>query len=165
MVRVPGWRFWLAIAIVLTAALFGLSAYGQRARFCGSCHAVGGEHFESWRASVHGESAECSDCHSDPEWTAHYHSRVEGVGSALRFYLDIERTPAETLPRETTCLRGGCHVEADLVGSAAWGRAAHLEHLERVSCIDCHGDVGHSGTARAQTVSCADCHGDDEMPE
>ncbi len=159
MVRLPGRRFWIALVIVAIAAFFGLNAYSQRSQFCGSCHAVMGEYYESWQTSTHGETAECLDCHSEPGWTGYYHSKVEGARNALQFYLNIEKGEKASPPGPAACLREGCHVVAELERSPGQAGFAHSGHIGSVSCVECHGDVGHRGAERERAVSCAACHG------
>lgn len=159
MARLPGRRFWFALLIVAIAAFFGLNAYSQRSQFCGSCHAVMGEYYESWQTSTHGENAECLDCHSEPGWTGYYHSKVEGARNALEFYLGIEKEGKAPPPGPASCLRDGCHVADDLKRSEGTGGFAHTQHMESVGCVDCHGDIGHRETERERAVDCATCHG------
>ncbi|MCD4690719.1 NapC/NirT family cytochrome c [bacterium] len=163
MARLPGRRFWLAVGVVGIAAFFGLNAYSQRSQFCGSCHSVMGEHYDSWQSSTHGETAECLDCHSEPGWTGYYHSKVEGVRNALQFYLGIEKPGKAPAPGPAACLRPGCHEETLLEESPEQGGFAHSGHLERVACVECHGDIGHGEAERERAVSCAECHGDSEQ--
>ncbi len=158
MPRLPGRRFWTAVAIVALAAFFGFNAYSQRSQFCGSCHEVMGEHYESWQGSTHAEAAECLDCHSEPGWTGYYHSKVEGARNALAFYLGIGKTDKSPPPGPASCLRSGCHVEETLADAPGSGGYAHTTHIESVSCVQCHGDIGHRQHEREDAVSCAQCH-------
>jgi len=160
MARLPGRRFWFALLIVAVAAFFGLNAYSQRSQFCGSCHEVMGEHYESWQTSTHGETAECLDCHSEPGWTGYYHSKVEGAKNALQFYLGVEKEDKAPPPGPASCLRDGCHIEAELERSEGAGGFAHTQHLASIGCVDCHGDIGHREAELDRAVSCAECHGD-----
>lgn len=159
MARLPGRRFWFALVIVAIAAFFGLNAYSQRSQFCGSCHAVMGEYYESWKTSTHGETAECLDCHSEPGWTGYYHSKVEGVKNALQFYLGVEKSEKAPPPGPAACLRPGCHTEDVLAEAPGRGGFAHSGHMATVACVECHGDVGHRDVERERAVSCAECHG------
>lgn len=151
-------RRWLVLlaGVVIAYAVFHM--YTARSEFCGSCHDVMGEHYESWSSSSHGSLAECLDCHSEPGWTGYYHAKVEGARNALSYYFGVSKNKAEP-PGRAACLRPGCHSDAELTGVENTGAAAHGGHLTRVGCVRCHGEVGHRARELAEAVDCAACHG------
>lgn len=151
-------RRWVALLVMAVCAYAVFHMYTARSEFCGSCHDVMGEHYESWSTSSHGSLAECLDCHSDPGWAGYYHSKVEGARNALSYYFGIRRESAGPQPGPAACLRPGCHTAEELETESIGG-TAHGTHISLLSCVECHGDIGHRPSEGQEAVDCSACHG------
>ncbi len=151
---------WIALALIVVVGAFGLNAWSARSEFCGSCHDVMGEHYESWARSSHGGLADCLDCHSEPGWVGYYHSKLEGARNAMSYYLGIEKSSEAPPPGPASCLRSGCHTRENLLSAETDGGGTHSMHLDRVSCVGCHGAIGHADAEAERALACSACHAD-----
>jgi nitrate/TMAO reductase-like tetraheme cytochrome c subunit len=151
-------RAWVLASVATVAAALLVNFVTARSQFCGSCHSVMGEPYASWSRSSH-SSVKCLDCHSDPGWVGYYHSKVEGVRNALKYFLGVDKGRRSAPPGPAACRRPGCHSDAGLLSGGGEGAAAHGRHLGSVACVECHGDVGHRVVAQRPTVvACDECH-------
>ena len=155
--RLTKWH-WGAAALVVAAAGVALSAYTSRSEYCGSCHEVMGRYYGSWKASRHGNAADCLDCHSDPGWVGYYHGKLEGVKNALSYYLGVKKAERSPPPGPAACLRSGCHTEGELPRVGSSGPFQHGTHLGTFSCIECHPGVGHEPAETERPRACSECH-------
>jgi cytochrome c nitrite reductase small subunit len=151
--RVRG-AYRLAIA-VLFGALLGLPAgvgaytfvYARGASYlsddpaaCSNCHVMR-DHYSAWIKSSHRYAATCNDCHTPRGLFAKYLAKAEhGFAHSVAFTTGWFHEPIRIKPHdlevtEEACRR--CHGEI----------TEAIEHpgpkAERLSCVRCHGAVGH----------------------
>jgi len=159
----PGTRPWrirrillLALAGAIGAALGiggftfryaeGLSYLSSDPSACVNCHIMQPQ-FDAWQKSSHRVLAVCVDCHLPAEFPAKYLAKAEaGYRHSKEFTagtftepIVVQRRGLEIL--ENNCLR--CH--GDLVAQVDVHAS---DGGERISCIRCHGGVGHGEPAR-----------------
>ena len=108
---------------------------------CANCHIMN-DNFDAWHKSSHHAVATCNDCHAPHDNFAHKYfvKGVNGFNHSLAFttgnYEDnLEITDFNRRVTEQSCR----HCHADDVRAIE----ARDEHFEELSCIRCHGDVGH----------------------
>jgi cytochrome c nitrite reductase small subunit len=151
--REDGAHGWMTAAV---AAFLGVAlgagaltfAYADGAAYltddpaaCASCHVMGG-HFVAWERSAHRSGAACNDCHAPRDgFAAKYAVKaLNGLRHGWAFttgrYDDALRiTPLNRRVSEASCR--GCH--ARMVEAVDGAHSADGE----ISCIRCHGAVGH----------------------
>jgi cytochrome c nitrite reductase small subunit len=104
---------------------------------CANCHVMGAYH-EAWRKSSHHAVAVCNDCHTPDGFVGKYVTKASNgwhhsvAFTSGEFHEPIRARPANAAIVEANCRR--CH------GDMA---AAVDGHGEPLSCVRCHGSVGH----------------------
>ena len=112
-------------------------------RACANCHVMQ-EHFDAWRKSSHHAVAACNDCHAPPSGIPKYWVKaVNGWNHSVAFtsgdfHEPIRITPRNRAVTEAQCRR--CH-EAVISVMTGGGHGG-----DEISCIRCHGSVGHRTT-------------------
>ncbi|HET7904013.1 MAG TPA: cytochrome c nitrite reductase small subunit [Candidatus Eisenbacteria bacterium] len=145
--------------MVLSAVLFGVAAgvggftfiYAKGASYlghdpaaCANCHVMK-EQFDGWAKSSHRSVAACNDCHAPHSLIPKLAVKAEnGFRHSLmfttgRFHEPIRITPRNRAVTEETCRH--CHEEI-VDAMVAFDDDAHRPE-DAVSCIRCHGAVGH----------------------
>jgi cytochrome c nitrite reductase small subunit len=109
---------------------------------CVNCHVMR-EQFDGWVAGSHRAVATCNDCHTPPGPIGKYATKaLNGFWHSFafttgRFPDNIQITPRNHRVTESACR--SCH--DDIVHAIdVSGRAAADE---AISCVRCHGSVGH----------------------
>lgn len=148
-------RWWLAVGTAVAASLFagifsGVGAYtfvyAKGASYltndpaaCANCHVMQ-DHYDAWLKSSHRHVAVCNDCHAPHDFLGKYWVKAEnGFWHSWMFTTGWFHEPIQIREKnlrvtEQACL--DCH--QDIV------RAMHVgRHADQVSCIRCHGAVGH----------------------
>ncbi len=107
---------------------------------CANCHVMR-DHHAAWIKSSHRAAATCNDCHTPHATLAKYavkaangfwHSFAFTTG---RFPEPIRITSRNRAVAEAACRR--CH------GDVVEAMDAGALHRARLSCVQCHGAVGH----------------------
>ena len=142
----------IIVAAVLLGTAAGLGAYTfayargwsyltDDPRACANCHIMN-EQFDGWVKASHRAVAVCNDCHVPHDFFGKYltksrngfwHSYYFTTGT---FPEPIRATPVSRAIAEENCRR--CHTPV----VAAMGTPSHAGSDE-LSCIRCHGSVGH----------------------
>jgi cytochrome c nitrite reductase small subunit len=150
------------VAFVLTGVALGLGAYTfayargwsyltDDPRACANCHVME-EQYSGWLKASHRSAAVCNDCHVPHNLVGRYYTKARNgfwhsfYFTTQSFHEPIATTPTSRRIAEANCRR--CH--AGIVD--AMGTPAHAG-AEEISCIRCHGSVGHlelSATSVAQ---------------
>lgn len=112
---------------------------------CANCHVMR-DHYSAWLTSSHRSVAVCNDCHTPKGFVAKYLAKAEhGFNHSVafttnRFHEPIEIKAKDLEVTEKRCR--GCH--ADITESIE-GHAPEGDPLMggKVSCVRCHGAVGH----------------------
>jgi cytochrome c nitrite reductase small subunit len=129
----------------------GASYLGHDPAACANCHVMQPQ-FDAWLKSSHRSVAVCNDCHAPHEpipklaikaLNGFRHSLMFTVGG---FHEPIQITPLNRSVTEHACR--SCH--EDVVAAMLAVEPHGGGHDPEVSCIRCHGSVGHpSGAAIA----------------
>src|SRR5687767_7213417 len=136
----------LAVSLGLAAGIGGFTfVYARGASYltndpaaCANCHVMN-DHYSGWLKSSHRAVATCNDCHTPPGFLGKYTTKASnGFWHSFAFTTGDFPEPIAIKPHnrdvaERACR--GCHqpmVEAMTSG-----------HAGDVSCIRCHGAVGH----------------------
>jgi cytochrome c nitrite reductase small subunit len=137
-----------AVALGMAAGLGGYTfVYARGAsyltndpRACANCHVMS-EHYAGWMRSSHRSVATCNDCHTPPGLVGKYMTKASN-GFWHSFAFTTGRFPDPLLIKghnrdiaEAACRK--CH--ADMVSAMDGGHGT----ADAVSCIRCHGAVGH----------------------
>lgn len=119
----------------------GTAYFSNDPQACAQCHAMS-EQYSSWSRGSHRDVAGCNDCHAPHDnLLAKYVNKADnGFWHSLKFTTgdypeNIKIREHNQRVTEQACL--SCH--AELVSTINRTRP----HDERVSCIQCHSDVGH----------------------
>jgi cytochrome c nitrite reductase small subunit len=144
-------RIPLVILAVLIGSAIGIGAYTfiyakggsymtDDPAACANCHVMT-DHYRTWTASSHRSVAVCNDCHTPPGFLAKYATKASN-GFWHSFAFTTGRFPDPLLIKghnrdiaEAACRK--CH--ADMVSAMDGGHGT----ADAVSCIRCHGAVGH----------------------
>jgi cytochrome c nitrite reductase small subunit len=151
-----------AIPIVLGVSLgaaIGLGAYtfvyAKGASYltndpmaCGNCHVMD-EQVSAWMKSPHRSAATCNDCHAPHDVVGKYTTKaLNGFRHSLmfttgRFPEPIRITARNRSITEHACR--GCHEEiVEPITALDGGNRGDSGHADSdLSCIRCHGSVGH----------------------
>lgn len=134
----------LGVAVGVSGYTFvyaeGASYLSNDARACANCHVMQG-HYDAWSRSSHHAVATCNDCHTPHEFVGKWWTKIRnGYHHSMAFTLggfpdQIRITPRNRKVTEEACRY--CH--ADMTHAIDAGASA----AEGVSCIRCHGSVGH----------------------
>ncbi len=109
---------------------------------CANCHIMN-EQYNGWQKASHHTAATCNDCHTPHNFIGKYYTKASNgfwhsyyftVGG---FHEPIRITERNRQVTEETCRY--CHQQ--MVQSITV--SGNPEHLDQVSCIQCHRDVGH----------------------
>ena len=107
---------------------------------CANCHVMRSQH-DGWMKSSHRVAATCNDCHTPSGFLAKYATKVSNgfwhsfAFTSGRFPDPIKIKSHNRDIAEASCAK--CHL--DMVESVGAARP----DSEPVSCVRCHGSVGH----------------------
>jgi len=108
---------------------------------CANCHIMT-DHYDAWAKSSHHAVAVCNDCHAPHDFFGKYYTKARnGYNHSLAFTTGnfpepIRITPANREVTEQACRY--CH--QDILEAIE----THDPRAEAMSCIRCHGSVGHN---------------------
>lgn len=109
---------------------------------CANCHIMQ-DHYDGWTRSSHRSVAVCNDCHTPSGLLAKYGTKaLNGWNHSLAFTTGNFHEPIQITERnhaitEQACRK--CHQEITQAIEAPY----HAGPIEELSCIRCHGAVGH----------------------
>ena len=142
------------VAAALAGAAFGLGGYTflyargwsyltNDPRACANCHVMQ-EQYAGWLKSSHRSVAACNDCHTPPDFLGKYFTKAEnGFRHSLAFTTGDFHEPIQIVPRDRAVTERACrHCHAEVV-QAMVAHESRREGRDFVSCIRCHGSVGH----------------------
>jgi cytochrome c nitrite reductase small subunit len=114
----------------------GSSYLGNDPAACANCHVME-QHYAAWQKSSHHAVAGCNDCHAPPSGLAKYWVKaVNGFNHSYAFTTGDFHEPIRITQRNREVTEAQCrHCHEDLVLT--------MGHSKDVSCIRCHGSVGH----------------------
>lgn len=108
---------------------------------CNNCHVMN-DHFDGWIKSSHHAVATCNDCHTPHDPVGKYWTKAEnGFFHALAFTTGDFPEPIRARGRNREVAEEACrHCHGPIVAQMTTG---HEEAAQELSCIRCHGAVGH----------------------
>ncbi|WP_082043581.1 cytochrome c nitrite reductase small subunit [Mobilicoccus massiliensis] len=119
----------------------GFAYLGNDPKTCNNCHAMN-EQYEGWLKGSHHHVAGCNDCHAPHDNLIHkYAVKAEnGFWHSLKFTtqdypLKIKIRESNRKVTEASCVY--CHE------GMVSGINATRKHDQKISCIQCHSQVGH----------------------
>jgi cytochrome c nitrite reductase small subunit len=146
----------LILAVVLVVGAYAGMHYTSRPQFCTSCHEISPQ-VASWKTGPH-KDVECLSCHAAPGNVGYI---VRKLSSYKEVYLHFtHQVPAklEWIPHIDACLY--CHSGKDsahpnakniTLAPGSGPNAPPISHQPmidgKVSCINCHFNVGHAPAA------------------
>jgi cytochrome c nitrite reductase small subunit len=129
----------------------GASYLGHDSAACANCHVMN-EQYDGWIKSSHRQVAECNDCHTPPGLIPKYAVKaVNGFRHSLAFTTGDFHEPIRITAMNRAVTEQACrHCHGDVVEMMAAAR--HGEAGEDVSCVRCHGSVGHAELSPVATA-------------
>ena len=117
----------------------GTSYMGNDPATCANCHVMQG-HYDGWQQASHHAVATCNDCHTPHNLIGKYATKAEN-GFWHSFYFTTGTYPENIQARERSrrITENQCrHCHAAITDDIS----AH--NTPSLSCISCHGHVGHA---------------------
>lgn len=107
---------------------------------CANCHVME-EHYAGWTKSSHRAVATCNDCHTPPGIVGKYMTKASnGFWHSFAFTTGNFPDPLQIKGHNRDIAEKACRkCHAELVTAMDGGHGA----ADAVSCIRCHGAVGH----------------------
>jgi cytochrome c nitrite reductase small subunit len=108
---------------------------------CANCHVMQ-THFDAWHKSTHKAVATCNDCHAPHEEPVHklWVKGRNGFNHSLMFTTGRFPEPIRITGHNRKVTEAACrYCHEDIVAAIDHGGGR-----EPLSCIRCHGSVGHS---------------------
>ena len=123
----------------------GGSYLGQDSAACANCHVMRGQ-YDGWLKSSHRAVADCNDCHTPPGKVEKYATKaLNGFNHSTAFTTGWFHEPIRINARNRAITERACRsCHGDVVEAMVAGEPAHPAVGDEVSCIRCHGSVGHS---------------------
>lgn len=110
---------------------------------CANCHVMQ-EQYDGWVKSSHRAVAACNDCHTPPDLLGKYLTKAEnGFRHSWAFTTGDFHEPIHITPHDRAVAERACRHCHGAVVQAMVAHEASREGRDFVSCIRCHGSVGH----------------------
>lgn len=107
---------------------------------CANCHIMS-DHYNGWVKSSHRSSATCNDCHTPPGLLAKYATKASnGFWHSYAFTTGRFADPIQIKPHNREVIEKACRKCHQEILEAIDG---YSTGNERISCVGCHGSVGH----------------------
>jgi cytochrome c nitrite reductase small subunit len=148
-------RYWIAGLAIIFGILIGLSAFtfvyaegfsyfSDDPNSCMNCHIMR-DQFEGWNHSTHKAVATCNDCHTPHTNLVEKYlvKAVNGYNHSLKFTLGNFAEPIQITDLNARVAHNNC-IECH---QTAVSQISHVAIEEPLSCVRCHGNVGHGNTA------------------
>jgi cytochrome c nitrite reductase small subunit len=121
----------------------GASYLGHDSAACANCHIMN-EQYSGWLKSSHRAVAECNDCHTPHALIPKYAIKaVNGFNHSWAFTTGRFHEPIRIRGFNRTITENACrHCHGDIVAEMDGG-GTHGGSERDVSCVRCHGKVGH----------------------
>lgn len=122
----------------------GASYFGHEPAACANCHVMQ-EQFDGWIKSSHRSVAVCNDCHAPHELLPKFAIKgLNGFRHSLAFTLGGFHEPIAITSLNRRVTEQACrHCHEDVVASMLAVASGHGGERGDLSCIRCHGSVGH----------------------
>ncbi len=121
----------------------GASYLGHDSAACANCHVMN-EQYDAWLKSSHRAVAECNDCHTPDALVPKYAVKaLNGFNHSWAFTTGRFHEPIRIKGFNRDIAEQSCrHCHGDVV-AAMDGGAVHGGGGPDLSCVRCHGKVGH----------------------
>lgn len=121
----------------------GASYLGHDSKACANCHVMN-EQYDAWLKSSHRAVAECNDCHTPHGFVPKYAVKaLNGFNHSLAFTTGWFHDPIRIKGFNRAVTEASCrHCHGDVV-AAMDRQGPHAGRSDAVSCVRCHGTVGH----------------------
>jgi len=131
----------------------GSSYLGHDSAACANCHVMN-EQYDGWLKSSHRAVAECNDCHTPHDLVPKYAIKaVNGFNHSWAFTTGRFHEPIRIKGFNRTITENACrHCHADIVAGMDGG-GGHGGDAREVSCVRCHGKVGHPDLATSASAA------------
>src|SRR5437867_9197268 len=103
-----------ALLVVGGVALAGLWHVSARPQFCSSCHIME-PYVQAWKASRHGAVA-CVQCHYPPGFRDTLRVKFQAMTQVAKWATGTYSSKPFAEVEDASCLRSGCHSQAELEG-------------------------------------------------
>jgi len=122
----------------------GASYLGHDSAACANCHIMR-EQYDGWVKSSHRSVAECNDCHTPPGLVQKYATKaLNGFKHSTAFTTGWFHEPIRINRRNRAIVERACrHCHGEIVQAMVAGGDGHGRSGDEVSCVRCHGSVGH----------------------
>jgi cytochrome c nitrite reductase small subunit len=121
----------------------GASYLSNDARACANCHVMR-EEFSGWVRSTHHAVATCNDCHMPHDLIGKATTKARnGFWHSLYFTTGGFRDPIQIKPHNRVIVEANCRGCHEAVVAMMTGGATHGAAADELSCVRCHGSVGH----------------------
>lgn len=126
----------------------GWSYFSKAPETCVNCHIMQ-PHYDTWLKSSHHASATCVDCHLPAEFPHSIVSKADnGFFHSWAFTFEDFHEPIQIKPRNLRILENNCIRCHESLVAQMQAYSALVGQTERVSCMHCHSDVGHTPRPR-----------------
>jgi cytochrome c nitrite reductase small subunit len=153
-VKTPPWVSWVIGALIGVAAGVGVftfvyakgSSYlGHDSAACANCHVMN-EQYAGWLKGSHRAVAGCNDCHTPHQFLAKYAVKaLNGFRHSLAFTTGAFHEPIQISWYNRAVTEGACrHCHGDIVESMLAVSRGNGTGRDDISCLRCHGSVGHN---------------------
>jgi cytochrome c nitrite reductase small subunit len=162
--RLGGRQLAVVLSITLLGAAAGLGGYTfvyakgysyltNDPAACANCHVMN-EQYDGWLKGSHRAVAGCNDCHVPHTFVGKYYTKARnGFWHSFYFTTQTFHEPIQATPPSRSIAEANCrHCHEGVVQSM--GTPAHAGSRD-VSCIRCHGSVGHLELAATSPSSLA----------
>jgi cytochrome c nitrite reductase small subunit len=121
----------------------GASYLGHDSAACANCHVMN-EQYDAWLKSSHRAVAECNDCHTPHDLVPKYAVKaINGFNHSLAFTTGWFHEPIRIKGFNRVVTENSCrHCHGDVVAAMDGGGHGGAQ-ADAVSCVRCHGKVGH----------------------
>ena len=155
---VASWAVGAAAGIVLGLGAFtflyakGYSYLGHDSKACANCHVMN-EQYDAWLKSSHRAVAECNDCHTPHDLVPKYAIKaINGFNHSWAFTTGNFHDPIRIKGFNRDIAERSCrHCHGDVVAAMDGGADRHGGG--DLSCVRCHGKVGHPDLATSAAIS------------
>jgi cytochrome c nitrite reductase small subunit len=135
----------LAVGVGLYTFVYakGYSYLSNDPASCANCHVMN-EQYNGWQKSSHHTVATCNDCHTPHNLVGKYYTKASnGFWHSYYFTTDTFHEPIRITDRNREVTEESCRYCHQTMVESIDFPAGRREHVQQISCISCHRNVGH----------------------
>ena len=126
----------------------GWSYFSKAPETCVNCHIMQ-PHYDTWLKSSHHAAATCTDCHLPSTFPHSIVSKADnGFFHSWAFTFEDFHEPIQIKPRNRRILQDNCVRCHESLVAQMQAYSGPLGTSDRISCLHCHDDVGHTARPR-----------------